>query len=204
MSAGPSFWEGLAPRERRLVGALGVVAALFLFGFLPFLLVRRLHQREAEIQEIEDVAATLVEQREVVAKRRASQAGSLARYAKPAPQLQRYLDELTAQAGLSAAEVVDRPEVPHGKRFTERSTLLKLHKVGLVSVVRFLESIAKSPHPVAVNKLSLKPRSGEPDQYELELVVSAYDRKDGAPGGAPGAGSAAPAASAAPDDGGDE
>jgi len=203
MTTQTSAFANLEPRERRLLVGLAIVLGLLVFVFVPFLLVRRLHQREAEIQEINDLVATIQEQKEVVQKRRAAQAGTLARYAKPAPQLQRYLDELTAQNGLAAAETIDRPDLPHGKKFTERSTLVKLHKVNLLPFVKMMEAIAKSPHPIAVNKLSIKPRSGEPDQYEIELALSAYDRKDAPPAATP-APSGAPAATAAPDPDGDD
>ena len=89
-------------------------------------------------------------------------------------------------------------KVPHGKRYSERTTKVKIHKIQLLALAKTLEKIEQSGYPVAVTRLNIKPRSGEPDQYEVELAVSAYDRK--AEVAAPaGASTAAPAASAAPD-----
>jgi general secretion pathway protein M len=52
-----------------------------------------------------------------------------------------------------------------------------MHKVGLLGLLRMFEKIEQSGYPVAITRLNLKPRAGEPDSYEVELGVSAYDRK---------------------------
>jgi general secretion pathway protein M len=118
------------------------------------------------------------------------------RYAKPAPPLASFIDESAKQNGISAAESQDRPEVPHGKRYTERVAVVKMHKVGMLALARTLEKIEQSGYPVAITRLNLRPRSGEPDSYEVELGVSAYDRKGEAGAASAGAGAAGTATAA--------
>ncbi len=47
----------------------------------------------------------------------------------------------------------------------------------MLGLAKMLEHIEGSGHLVAVTKLNLKPRAGEPDSYEVELGISAFDRK---------------------------
>jgi general secretion pathway protein M len=193
-----SALDKLEPRERKLLLGLGVAFAAVLLVLVPYLTLRRIRAERAAIQELHDVAQTVRESQKQMETKRAARNAVLARYAKPAPPLGAYLDELASQQGLVAAESTDRPEIPHGKKFSERVTVVRMHKVSMLPFAKMMERIAQSPHPVAVSKLSLKPRIGEPDQYEIELGLSAYDRK----GDPVAAASAAPTASAAaaPDD----
>ena len=74
-------------------------------------------------------------------------------------------------------------------------TVVKMHKVGMLPLAKMLEKIEQSGYAVVVSKLNIKPRAGEADSYEVELGVSAFDRKPDAPA----ASSGSPAASAAPE-----
>jgi general secretion pathway protein M len=47
----------------------------------------------------------------------------------------------------------------------------------MLALSKTLEKIEQSGYPVAVTRLNVKPRSGEPDAYEVEIGVSSYDRK---------------------------
>ena len=81
------------------------------------------------------------------------------------------------------------PDVPHGKRYVEHGTNVRLKKTGMLALARFLESIEKSGYPVAVTRLSVRRRSGEADSYDVDVGVASYERTQ-----AP----AAPAGSATP------
>jgi general secretion pathway protein M len=71
---------------------------------------------------------------------------------------------------------VDRPPLPIGKRYIERSTTIHLKKAGLYAISKFMESIEQSGTPVALNRMNIRKRTGEQDSYDVELGVSAYDR----------------------------
>jgi general secretion pathway protein M len=88
--------------------------------------------------------------------------------------------------------------VPHGKRYSERMTVVRMHKIGMKALAQTLEKVESSGYPVAITRLDIKPRAGEPDMYEVELGVSAFDRKPDAPA-ASAAASASAASSASPD-----
>jgi general secretion pathway protein M len=66
--------------------------------------------------------------------------------------------------------------------------VVKLHKVGMLALAKTLEGIERSGHPVSISRLNVKPRAGEKDAFEVELGVSAFDRKpDAQPAPAPSA-----------------
>lgn len=183
--------DKLAPRERRLLMALaGTLGALVFLGG-PIGILSVLSRKQGENQELRNLLQTIQESTSEISERKAKQDALLARYAKPAPQLAGFIDEAAKANGISAAESQDRPDVPHGKRYVERIAVVKMHKVGMLALAKTLERIEQSGHPVAISRLNVKPRSGEPDSYEVELGVSAFERKGEAASTAAGAGSAA-------------
>jgi general secretion pathway protein M len=189
-------FEKLEPRERRLLTIFGGILGVGIFLLIPIGIFTMVSSRRSENEDLRALIESIYDARGPVAERRAKHDALVARYAKPAPALAGFLDELAKAQGITAAESQDRAETPHGKHYSERLTILKMHKVGMLALANLLEKIEQSGFPVAVTKLSIKPRAGEPDQYEVELGVSAFDRKSDGP--APGA-SGAPAAGASSD-----
>lgn len=189
-------FDKLEPRERKLLTVL-----LGMFGVIAFLLIpvgifSLVSGKRTENDEVRELINEIHSARAQVSERKARHDALIARYAKPAPPLGGFIEEKAKEAGLPSPESQDRPEIPHGKRYTERLTVVKMHKVGMLGVAKTLEKIETSGHPVSVTRLNIKPRANEPDSYEVELGVSAYDRKPDAPSS-----SASPAgsASASPD-----
>lgn len=174
-------FEKLEPRERTLLTVLAGVFGSLILLVIPVLLWSMVSSQEDENQEIRDVIATIEESREKIAERKADRDALLARYAQKAPPVAGLIEDAARQNGISLAESQNRPDIPHGKRYTERLTVVKLRKVGLLALSKTLERIAQSPYPVSITRLNIKPRGGEPDQYDVELGVSAYDRKEEKP-----------------------
>lgn len=188
--------DKLEERERKLLGALGAVAAVLLLLVLPVGLLMTLSSKQAENDEIRAVLGEIEEARSTIAERKAKAGAVVARYSNPAPGLAGFIEQAAKAHSLTAADTQDKPETPHGKLYSERFTVVKMHKISLLPFVQMLQQIEQSGHPVAVTRLNIRPRPNEPDQYETEVGISAYDRKDlkGAPGASPsGTASAAPA-----------
>jgi general secretion pathway protein M len=74
-------------------------------------------------------------------------------------------------------ETQDRQAVPHGKRYEEKATKITLRKVGMLKVARLMERIEQSGHPVSISQLTIRKRGLEPDSYDVDMVVSAFERK---------------------------
>ncbi|KYF79595.1 hypothetical protein BE11_36155 [Sorangium cellulosum] len=186
--------DKLEPRERRLLTILlGFLAACVLL-LVPIGLASVASSKRTENQEMRDLLQSIYEASGKVNERKAQRDALLARYARPAPPLAGFIEDAAKQQGLTAAESQDRPDVPHGKKYTERVTVVKMHRIGMLGLAKMLERVESSGHPVAVTRLNIKPRAGEPDSYEVELGISAFDRK-----GDPQPASPAPAAAPAGD-----
>jgi general secretion pathway protein M len=184
-------YDKLQPRERRLLAILGSTLGLGLVLLLPLAIASMVSSARAENQALRELVDQIYDARPQVADRRAKHDALLARYTKSAPPLAGFIEEAAKENGISAAESQDRPEAPHGKRYQERSTYVKMHKVGMLALAKMFEKIEQSGYPVSISRLSLKPRSGEPDSYEVEVGVSAFDRKADAPTPVSSAGPAA-------------
>jgi len=183
----PAFVEKLNPRERRLVNVLGVFLACFAVLAIPLGLESIVHARESDNQELYGALQAVQDARTQVRERREKKEALLARYSKKAPPLAGFLEQAAQTVKLEVTDSVDRPEVPHGKRYVERATTVHLKKAGLLPISKFLEALEKSGYPIEVSRLSLRKRTGEQDSYDVEVGVSAYDHADSTP---------APAASA--------
>ncbi|WP_437958078.1 hypothetical protein WME76_43540 [Sorangium sp. So ce119] len=186
--------DKLEPRERRLLTILLGFLAVGVLLLVPIGLASVASSKRTENQEMRDLLQSIYEASGKVNERKAQRDALLARYARPAPPLAGFIEDAAKQQGLAAAESQDRPDVPHGKKYTERVTVVKMHRIGMLGLAKMLERVESSGHPVAVTRLNIKPRAGEPDSYEVELGISAFDRK-----GDPQPASPAPAAAPAGD-----
>jgi len=58
----------------------------------------------------------------------------------------------------------------------ERSTKIALHKIGMLKLSKFMERIEQADSPVSISSLNIRKRGPDPDSYDVEMVVSAFDR----------------------------
>ena len=169
---------GLNPRERRLATALlGVVGFLVIIA-IPVTLQSLVLSRHSDNDELRAALASVQGARAQVRERKERKAQIAQRYAKRAPTLAGFLEQNARAQKLEVTDAVDRPDVPHGKRYVERTTQIHLKKSGMYPIAKFVEAIEKSGDAVAVTRLNVRKRTGEPDSYDVEIGVSAYDRSD--------------------------
>jgi general secretion pathway protein M len=173
--------EKLNPRERRLAMILiGLVAFLILIAG-PVGLQALVYSRQSDNEDLRAALNAVQGARGQVRERQARKDAIVHRYGKKAPALAGFLEQSARAQKLEVTDSVDRPEVPHGKRYVERNTVIHLKKAGMYPIAKFIEGLEKSGYPVAVTRLAVRKRSGEPDSYDVEIGVSAYDRNEAAP-----------------------
>jgi general secretion pathway protein M len=168
--------QGLEERERRLLGIALIVAVIGFVLAPPIALYAVLHGRRGDVEAVRSAITAIEEQSETIERGKAQKGALEQRYARPAPQLQAFLSKLANDLGIEIPESQDRQAIPRGKRFDERSTKLTLRKVGMLKLVKFLERIDHSGHPVKVSQIDIRKRT-EPDSYDVDMIVSAFDRK---------------------------
>ncbi len=176
--------QSLEERERRLLGIAALIVGAALVLVPPIALVAVLHSKRTDVDAVRAAITSIEDQSDSIQRAKLEKAALAERYKKPAPQLQAFLAKLASDVGVEIPESQDRQAVPRGKRFDERSTKVTLRKVGMLKLVRFLEKIELSGHPIKVSQIDIRKRP-DPDSYDIDLVVSAFDRK--APETKPGA-----------------
>ncbi len=170
-------WAKLEPRERSLLTMLvGLFAAIVVVG-VPLALWTTVSSMRDGNQEVQDTVDSILESREKLEKLRAEKDAQASRYARTAPAMAQFLEDAARTNQVELAETTTKPDIPHGKKYVERITVSKMRKTGLRGLSKTLERIARSGYPVSITRLGIKPRVGEPDSYDVELSVSAYEKK---------------------------
>jgi len=167
----------LEPRERRLLGILAGVFGFMAFLAIPIGIAASVHSRASENEALRQAIDDIDDARERVAKAQAARDAVTQRYASPAPPLASFLAQIARDVQIEIPESQDRQAVPHGKRYTERSTKIVLRKAGMLKLIKLMEKIETSGHPVTLSALNIRKRGTEPDSFDVDMVVSAFDRK---------------------------
>lgn len=194
MSAGNrvrEWFDKLEPRERRMMGLLVVVVAVFMLFSIPLGVSLALGSRRDVNKALRDAIHNVKNAREDVQKRQAKRDAIIARYVNKAPALAGVMEKAARDNKLDLLETADRPEVPHGKRYNERTTVGRLRKTTMLQLAKMLEQIEQLHMPISVSRLNIRRRGGEHDSYDVELGVSAFDRSEQAKEPSPAAASSA-------------
>ena len=154
--------------------ALGLVVAIGLL--VPIGLQALAFAKRSSNSDLREALQHVQSARSEIAERTSKKDHVAARYVKKAPPLAGYMDQAARALKLEVADSNDRPDVAIGKKYTERYTVIHIRKAGLLPLIRFLETIEKSGHPMIVQRLNVRKRSGEANAYDVEVGVAAYDR----------------------------
>ncbi len=178
-----AWFDGLAERERKLVLVFLAVFAVFALLLVPYGVSSSLGDRRDHNEALRKAIRTVQASRGRIDEVKERRAQIDRRYDKPAPALAGFIEDAARKSGLEIPESQDRAEVPHGKKYVERSTVVRLRKVSMLPLVKMLEALENAGHPIVVSRLNIRRRGREADSYDVELGVSAFDRvakKEGA------------------------
>lgn len=166
-------------RERRLGSILGGFLLFLIVIVLPVGLEAAVHSRRTNVEDLRAALDAVQSARGQIHDRQARKAAIALRYQKRTPALAGFLEQQATVQKLEVIDSVDRPDTPHGKKFNERQTTIHLKKAGMLPIAKFLESVEQSGYPVMVSQIDLRKRAGEPDSYDVEVTISAFDRIEG-------------------------
>lgn len=167
----------LEEREKKLLMLLLGVFGVMVILVVPMALSLMLSSDREQNRAIQDALTNLRDSRPLLEKRMAERDRIAARYARKAPGLATFLAQMANEAGLDTPETQERATVPHGKRFEERATQVRLRQVGMLNLANFMEKIENSGYAVTISRLNIRSRANRPDEYDVEMVVSAFDQK---------------------------
>ena len=169
--------ERLEDRERRLLGILVLVLVGLVVVLMPLGVAALLSAKQSQNEELRTIIEEIQGSRDALRKRAAERDRVQLRYSRPAPPLAGLLDGLAKESAIEIPESQDRAAIPHGKRFEEKSTKIVLRRVGMKNLVLFMEKVEQTGHPVSLSTLNIRKRGTELDSYDVEMVVSAFERK---------------------------
>lgn len=167
----------LEDRERRLLGVLVVVFCVFAILIIPVGLTAYLGSISSENEAMREAISSIQDSRVTLAKRAQEREAMDARYQRQAPPLAGFLAGIAQRHDIEIPETQDQADAPHGKRFTERSTKITLRDVGMLKIAKLMEGIAQSGYPVSITKLNIRKRGTQADSFNVQMVVSAFDRE---------------------------
>ena len=166
----------LEPREKRLVGILVAVFAVMIFMAIPFGVSAWLGDENEAHAQLTEAIERLETEGDSIRERQEAKEALLARYEKDAPALAGFLSKAASASNLSIPESKPESAIAHGKRYEERPTAISFRKVGLLSLVQFMERVSGGPEPIGITKLNVRKRGAEPDSYDVQMTVAAYHR----------------------------
>ncbi|MEO8799525.1 MAG: hypothetical protein ABI551_16655 [Polyangiaceae bacterium] len=162
--------------ERRNSSIAIIAAGVALFFAIPILVESILIARRAQITDLREAIESVQSSRASIRDRQARHDQVAMRYAKKVPLLAGFLQETARAQKLEVTDSTDRPDVPIGKKYIEKSTVVHLKKVGMYPLAKFMEAIEQSGSPVTISQLALRKRGGENDSYDVEISLSAFER----------------------------
>lgn len=174
----PAFLDKFSPREQKLMMVLGAVLAVMVLLALPLGLEAVIASKRSENDDLRQTLAKIQDARGEIRERQSRRDAIALRYANRAPPLAGFIEQAARATKVEVTDAVDRPDLPIGKQYVERTTVVHLKKAGMLSIARLLETIERSGTPVVLSRLNIRKRSAEPDSYDVELGVSAYDRTE--------------------------
>lgn len=174
-------WRRMAPRERRLVGALAgavFVVALLVAGFL---IVGSLRDIADSNDGAREALAAIAKHRDEYLEAKARMVAQEVRIGADAPQLAADLEAAAREVGIQIPETSERPAAPAGRRYVEHHMDLKLRQVDLQSLSKFLAKIETGRRLVVVTRLHVRRGFAEGDKLNVDLTATAYERLKEAP-----------------------
>jgi len=183
-------WAGFNEREKRLVGVLGIVAALIVVLAPAYAASVSIASLEEDNQALELVLRDIGRAGPQLAARAAEREAAERRYDVHAPALGSFLEAECSHHEVAIQSVTNQPEVQEG-RFRRRHVRAQLPGAGLRAVVHLLTDIEAASYPIALERIHVEHFNPGEDRFNFEIGVITYDRVAAA-----GAGAAADAGTA--------
>src|SRR4051812_33402266 len=166
----------LEPRERRLVGALVIIFTVLVMLSIPLGVSALLSDETEAHAALTEAIERLETEGDAIREHQDARDALLARYETPAPALAGFLSKAASASNLAIPESKPEQPIGHGKRYEERPTAISFRKVGLLSLVKFMERVSGGNEPIGITKLNVRKRGVEPNSYDVQMTVSAYHR----------------------------
>jgi type II secretory pathway component PulM len=169
-------FEGLSARERSLLALLGAVVVLLLFLFGAYTLYDRIDTLEERNLAMEKALSDIAKKRGPYLSARARQSQLDARIGSSPLQLSGFLEQVAKEASIEIRETNPRTPEPIGKKYIQQSVDLRLGRVKLEPLLKFMHRLETYPsNLVLVTQLSIRARDDKHEEFEVDMTVSTYE-----------------------------
>lgn len=170
------WWERISPRERTMLTLLGATFLVMVTFITGFLIVDGLSSFEERNAAARQALRDLETKRESYLKAKAMAAQLEARLGKTPVQLQGFLEQVAKESGVAIPESNEQPAQQSGKSaFMERSIELRLQKVTIENLTKFLHGIETGPNLVVVTALNVRTRDDKHEELDVEMTATTYE-----------------------------
>jgi general secretion pathway protein M len=171
------WWERKAPKTKRSLTILGVVAGLVIIALITTYMLTEISDMEDGNASIRDALTAISKHRDEYLEAKARNSVQEARIGTEPPQLAGDLEAAARTETIQIAESSERPTVPAGRRYVEHDTDLKVRETDLQSLTRFMRRVETGPRLIFFTRLSIKHRySDDSDKLDAELTATAFER----------------------------
>jgi type II secretory pathway component PulM len=168
-------WDRQTDREKRMVMLLGVMAVLVGALLGGFIVNNEISSLESENEAMRQALRDIDTKRDGYQRAKAKTAQLEVRMGRGGAQLDGFLEQAAKEAGVQIDETNPRPPAPAGSQYVERSVDLRLRKVALEPLAKFLRHIETGPNLVVVTQLNVRTRDDKHEELEVEMTVSTYE-----------------------------
>lgn len=174
-------WDRMAPRERRLVAALGAAVVLMVMFVGGFMFFSSLGDVETRNEEIRDALKAIARNRNEYLEAKGQMRALEVRIGSIPPQLATDLEAAAREVGIQIPETNERPAAAVGKRYMEHNVDVTLRQVDLQQLARFLHKLETGQHMIYVTRLDVRRRFAEKDKLDVKLTASGIERVQAQP-----------------------
>jgi type II secretory pathway component PulM len=171
-----SSLQRLSPRERRMVGGLGLVFVLGIVVSIGYIIQSSLEEIEENNSEMRKALRDLERNKDAYLIQRRRIAALEVRMSRTPLQLNHFVESAASKVGVNIAESGEITPIT-GDRYVQRGVEIKLRKVSIEQLGKLLKELENSPQIVQITKLSVNTRWGQHQDLGVEMVVSTYEKK---------------------------
>lgn len=165
-------WEGISPRERRLVSALGVTFVAVILAWIGLRINDGLVAIEKRNDEMRRALLALQNHRASAGVQSAAPEVALA---DQPVKLETYLSSIADEVGIKIPAFTPQPPVTRDD-YTESSTRIEVRNVTIYELKDFLEKVESKSNLVVIKSLEIKTSFRDKSKLEVEMLVSTYSK----------------------------
>lgn len=168
--------DGLSQRERTLLTALAATIFALGLGLGAYFIYDRIDTIDEQNQAMQKALTDIEKKRGPYLAARARMAALEARVGQTPLQLSGFLETAAKDTGLEIRETNPRTPEPLGKKYVHQSVDLRISKVSLEPLLKFMKRLETYPgNLVQVTQVSVRSRDDKHQEFEVDMTVSTYE-----------------------------